>query len=255
MPDYRKLHNGHGNSQKLTALSDFEFRVWNQYRATADDFGVCPLLPAKLQGDNRRLATEKPARVLKAMLQLIEAGLVVPFEHQGQTFICSLNWQNFEQVQYPRKSLNPLPTIHVFELMTEETKNLFRKSENFSQSPLGVARATPRTTQTLTETKTLTLVETETQQGEGAGEGPAPDTWLRILDTLAELGTSPQTIALWFRPCALVAEYPDALRVRVPNKLFLEWIPKHYQQQLGEAVQRVVPGKSVRLELAQRRAS
>lgn len=255
MPDYRKLHNGHGNSQKLTAITDFEFRVWNQYRASADDFGVCPLLPAKLQGDNRRLAREKPAKVMTAMLQLIEVGLVVPFEHQGQSFICSLNWQNFEQVQYPRKSLNPLPTVHVFDEMTEETQNLFQKSENFSKSALGVARATPRTTQTLTQTKTLTLVETETQQGEGAGEGAATDTWSRVVEALVDLGAPSLTIATWFRPCALVKEYPDALRVRVPNKLFLEWIPKHYQQLLGEAVQRVVPGKSIRFDVAERKAS
>lgn len=249
MPDYRKLHNGHGNSLKLSKLTDYEFRVWNQYRATADDFGVCPFLPAKLQGDNRRLATHPPAKVLKAMKRLIEVELVVPFDHQGQTFICSLNWQDKEDIKYPRKSLNPLPTFEVFLLCSTFTRNLFQKAENYFESSLAT-RVRAYETQTFTQTQTETKTQTET----GGAESLERTTWDRIRDSLQPV-VGAHTFATWFMPCRQIGEYPDALRVAVPNKFFLEWIPKHYSIVLGEVCQQVIPGKSLRFELLERKAS
>lgn len=235
MPDYRKLHNGHGNSQKLALLSDYEFRVWNQYRATADDFGVCPFLPAKLQGDNRRLATDPPSKVLKAMKRLIEVELVIPFDHQGQVFICSPNWQDFEDIKYPRRSLNPVPGEAIQTLCSESTRNLFSKSENHFQDSVST-RAGARETQTLTQTKTptLTLIETRTKT-EAAGFLETPNIWTRLVDALPELGVSSQSIAIWFAPCRLVKDYQDRIIVAAPNALTAEWITKHYAKALDQA--------------------
>lgn len=234
MPDYRKLHNGHGNSQKLAALTDYEFRVWNQYRATADDFGVCPFLPAKLQGDNRRLALDPPGKVLKAMKRLIEVGLVVPFAHQGQVFICSPNWQTFEEVKYPRRSLNPIPSADVLALFDDETRNLFQKSENDSEDS-NATRAGARETQTVTQT--LTLIETKTRNGSD-GFLETPNVWTRLVEELAVIGVSERSIGIWFRPCRLVGDYQDRILVAVPNTLFAEWITKHYAKSMDEAATR-----------------
>lgn len=235
MPDYRKLHNGHGNSQKLAALTDYEFRVWNQYRATADDFGVCPFLPAKLQGDNRRLAQDAPAKVLKAMKRLIEVELVIPFVHQGQTFICSPNWQTFEDIKYPRRSLNPVPGADVAAFCDDVTRELFKKSENGFENSLST-RASAH--ETLTLTKTLTLAETKAK-----ADVPvfleSPNTWTRLVEELAVIGVSDLTIGTWFRPCRLMGDYQDRLIVGVPNKLTAEWIAKHYAKSIDEASRRI----------------
>lgn len=235
MPDYRKLHNGHGNSQKLAELTDYEFRVWNQYRASADDFGVCPFLPAKLQGENRRLALDAPGKVLRAMKRLIEVELVIPFGHQGMVFICSPNWQTFEDIKYPRRSLNPVPTPEVMALCDEATQELFKKSENVSENSLST-RASAQETQTLT--KTLTLIETKTRAG-GPEFLESPNTWTRLVEELAVIGVSDLTIGTWFRPCRLMGDYQDRLIVAVPNALTSEWIAKHYSKSMADAAFRI----------------
>lgn len=40
MPDERFIHPGEGESDQLTQLSDFEYRVWCTYRWAANDVGV-----------------------------------------------------------------------------------------------------------------------------------------------------------------------------------------------------------------------
>lgn len=250
MPDYRKFHNRAGHSEKLASITDFEFRVWHQYRATADDFGVCPLSAAKLQGDNRRLAKEPAGKVYKAILHLIEVGLVVPFTHQNQDYLCQLDWQDFEDVRYPRQSIQPVPGASVFALLTGKTADLFRQHRVKDSAKFPhLACAGTRETQTLTQTQTLT--PTETLPGEGPGEGfpSEPNTWTQLVDILAAEGSA-YSAGVWFRPCRLAGEYPDALRVVVPNRLTLEWIPKHYSATLADLCARVAPGKTIRLELA-----
>lgn len=244
MPDFRKLHNGHGNSQKLATLNDYEFRVWNQYRASADDFGVCPMSAPKLQGDNRRLAADPPGKVLKALKQLIEVGLVVPFEHQGQTYICTLNWQDFEDLQYPRKSLNPIPPIEVFQILSEKSQNLFATAKRVSEDFLCFARACARKTQTLTQRETQAQTET---QPEVPANAPVVEvtTWLRIVDAA---DVSDHTKQIWLKPCRQLGEYPDRLIVGTPTDLHQEWIPKHYTGGLTAAAEAIVPGKRLTFE-------
>ena len=238
MPDYRKLHNGHGNSQKLAALTDYEFRVWNQYRASADDFGVCPFLPAKIQGDNRRLATDAPGKVLKAMKRLIEVELVIPFAHQGQMFICSPNWQDFEDIKYPRRSLNPVPTADVAAICSELTRNLFEKSESHFSFSLST-RAGTRETQTLTQTERETQTETLPPESE-----KSPSMWDRVVEAF---DGSDYSRLIWLKPCRQIGTYPDRIIVGTPTDLHSEWIVKHFTRGLAEAAARVIPGETPRL--------
>lgn len=244
MPDYRKLHNGHGNSQKLAELSDYEFRVWNQYRASADDFGVCLLSPAKLQGDNRRLAQDPLPKVMKALKRLIEVELVVPFEHQGQTYICTATWQDFEDTQYPRKSLQPVPSLEVFQILSQETQNLFLAGKRVSAEFLGFARAHARKTQTLTQTQTQTQKENQVDEPSEEGAEPAT-TWSRIVDAFDGSDTARQ---IWLRPCQQLGEYPDRLIIGTPTDLHHEWIPKHFKGGLTAAAGQVAPGKTLTFE-------
>jgi chromosomal replication initiator protein len=43
----------------------------------------------------------------------------------------------------------------------------------------------------------------------------------------------------WFKPTGFIAERPDAIRVRVPNTLFRDWLTKHYSAVLDEALREV----------------
>lgn len=44
------------------------------------------------------------------------------------------------------------------------------------------------------------------------------------------------SFSTWFKPTALLADEGQTLSVRVPNPLFVEWLPKHYSVVLAEAL-------------------
>lgn len=126
MPDYRKLWNSAGLSEKVGKLSDFYFRVWIQMRASADDFGVGPMIPGKLQGDNRRLAKATVREVERAMDDVCAAGLFQRFQHQGQAYYFQPDWQDREGITYPRRSLHPYPPA---DRITTKTRELIASAE------------------------------------------------------------------------------------------------------------------------------
>src|SRR4051812_43225715 len=43
----------------------------------------------------------------------------------------------------------------------------------------------------------------------------------------------------WFKPTTFVADQDGAIRVRVPNALFRDWLTKHYAAVIEEALQEV----------------
>jgi len=127
MPQDRLRSPRAGHGRRTTALTDFEYRVWDQYQLSADDFGVMRCSPINLQADNDYLA-EKPAADIQASLErMIEVGLVVAFEHQGRRWICQTDWQTFQKVQYPRRTFAPKPPNSVLAQCDRATSRLFLK--------------------------------------------------------------------------------------------------------------------------------
>lgn len=108
-------------------LTDFEYRVWDQYQLSADDFGVMRCSPLTLQADNDALEARDAAEVAQALERLIAVGLTVPFTHQGRRFICQTDWQEFQKVEYPRRTLMPAPPEEVLDQCTAATRKLFKK--------------------------------------------------------------------------------------------------------------------------------
>lgn len=133
MPVDRLSHPSDGTSAKLCSLSDFEFRVWCQCRLSANDYGVMLNSPTPLMAENRVLEQRKAGPVRRALDRLIGLGLLVPFEHQGQRFVCSPLWQDFQRIRYPRASHLPLPTGAALEACSKKTRALFaaRPQEDF----------------------------------------------------------------------------------------------------------------------------
>ena len=50
------------------------------------------------------------------------------------------------------------------------------------------------------------------------------------------------SFSTWFKPTSLLADEGSSLRIRVPNLLFVEWLPKHYSVVLAEALRDVGRG-------------
>ena len=59
--------------------------------------------------------------------------------------------------------------------------------------------------------------------------------WDQVL-SLIEGQVGRHSFSTWFKPTSLLADEGKTLRIRVPNPLFVEWLPKHYSVVLAEAL-------------------
>ncbi len=176
MPQDRLRHQRAGSSAKLSSLTDMEYRVWDQYQLSADDFGVMPCEALRIKADNIALAKRPDKIIQKALERLIEIKLVLTFEHQGRRYICDPLWQQFQGVEYPRQTINPAPpaeilaeclpiTCALFAQCHGKTSARFRRPvaedlENVSQT-FGASRAGGRAETANTNGKRLTAKDPE----------------------------------------------------------------------------------------------
>jgi chromosomal replication initiator protein len=71
------------------------------------------------------------------------------------------------------------------------------------------------------------------------------NTWDQVLARV-ETKVNRHSFYTWFKPTAFVAERENAIRVRVPNTLFRDWLTKHYAAVIEEALAEVQrPGAAV----------
>jgi chromosomal replication initiator protein len=70
--------------------------------------------------------------------------------------------------------------------------------------------------------------------------------WDQVLSRIEDQ-VGKHSFSTWFKPTSLLADGGNRLSIRVPNPLFVEWLPKHYSVVLAEAL-RDVGRSDVRLE-------
>jgi hypothetical protein len=135
MPDHRLTPKREGFSDKITALDDLAYRIWQQYKLSADDYGVMPDLAASIMGGNRRLAKVQP-RVIESKLQgFVECGLLHRFVHQGQGYLYSRVWQKHQKIRYPSETFHPAPPPEELAQCEKKTRELFaQRSANSSET-------------------------------------------------------------------------------------------------------------------------
>lgn len=169
MADSRILHRAAGDSEKVAALSDLEYRVWTQYLLSADDFGVMPATAFVLQAENRSFRKRPTKTIQKALEAVIAVGLVLTFTHQGERYAWQPDWNDRQQIRYPRATVRPLPedwtlateaTVKLFRLRTEKSPKDSGEVSEMSPIPAGAG-----TRETLTHTQTLTQAQTQTPEG------------------------------------------------------------------------------------------
>src|SRR5215510_13087704 len=62
--------------------------------------------------------------------------------------------------------------------------------------------------------------------------------WDQVL-TRIEDQVGKHSFSTWFKPTSLLADGGQSLSIRVPNMLFVEWLPKHYSVVMAEALRDV----------------
>lgn len=135
MPTDRLLHPRAGKSRKVTMLTDLEFRVWVQYILSADDFGVMHATPVELQSKNLHLACRRVKEIQRCIDALVTTGLVRVFLHQGQPYLCQHDWQDWQRVTWPSKTINPCPPSEVLATFTTWTQLLFTVHPGAQKAP------------------------------------------------------------------------------------------------------------------------
>lgn len=125
MPDDRFLHRRCLHSVKVSGLTDFEYRVWTTYVLAADDYGIFRCSAVALQDANRALE-QKPSGVLtRALQRLVDCGLLRAFEHQGRKYLYQSDWNAWQKINRPSRSLLPLPSVDLIAACEDSTKQLF----------------------------------------------------------------------------------------------------------------------------------
>ncbi len=109
MPADRLLHARLGHSARVSRLSDLAFRVWTTYVLAADDFGVMRADTVAFQAAHDALRERPGEEVAASIDRLVEVGLVAAFEHQGARYLYQWDWQDFQRVRFPARTLHPLP--------------------------------------------------------------------------------------------------------------------------------------------------
>ncbi len=107
MPSYRLLHTNCRTGRKTKALSDVEYLTWLAYLLSADDFGVCPASPVKLQGDDPRLRGKATRLVAKSIQALLDSDLVRQFEDGTEAYLYQPDWQEWQRIKYPSDTSYP----------------------------------------------------------------------------------------------------------------------------------------------------
>lgn len=125
MPDDRILSSRHGHGDRSSCLTDLEFRVWEQYLHSADDFGVMRYSHFPIQSDNAALAKRPKGIIQRALDAIVTIRLVVPFTHQQHTFVCQLDWQDYQRKTYTKKTQLPTPPPDLLARCTAATRHLF----------------------------------------------------------------------------------------------------------------------------------
>jgi hypothetical protein len=142
MPQDRLIHPRLGHSQKVTLLTDLEYRVWTQYMLSADDFGVMRASAVTLQADNDALQVRPSKVVQRALEHIVEVHLIEPFSHQGQPYVFQRDWQRWQKVEWPRGTNHPKPAPDQLATLTNADEITTR--ELFDRHPGGDRRMRPK---------------------------------------------------------------------------------------------------------------
>lgn len=201
MPADRFSHPKERQHEGISKLKDFEFRVWDQYKLSADDFGVMERVPWRLKADNPALACRSDKSLIKALERLVKLGILRSFTAGPRTFLYQHDWQTFQKIDYPRPTVDPKPPAELLAECDDVTRLLFDKH------PGGKGRKKESRSETVRETVSEPLEKSATTRAQPREEAKANGIRLEA-SSLSEGGAGETALApvksigardVWFR--------------------------------------------------------
>lgn len=180
MADARIFHKKGSHGERIIGLDHLAFRVWHQYVLSADDYGVMRESASVLRADNPKLESEPFRRVERALSDVVASELVHRFTHQGVSYLWQLDWQDFQQIRYPRDTVLPSPSPEELANATVLTQKLFalrvkpsrERLRNVSETDPIPVRGGGRQTLTQTQTPSEDLSDPEESARETTAIAP-----------------------------------------------------------------------------------
>lgn len=224
MPQDRFLHPRLGHSHKVALLTDLEFRVWTQYILSADDFGVMRASAVTLQSANDALAAKKTRAIENSLNAIISADLVTAFNHQERQYICQLDWQDFQKVEYPRSTFEPKPPEEVLAHCTEATLKLFGKhpggtSKRSSSVPPASSESSPNVSQEIPSHASARPREEAKANAQANGHGSSQGVAAARATHITDDATADRAANLLERYPTLYAQHRRGARVLIKPAL------------------------------------
>jgi hypothetical protein len=97
------------------------------YMIACDDYGVMRCSVQTIQDVNEALARRPQKTIERALLAIVDVGLLMSFDHQSRAYLCQWDWQTWQHVKHPRSTIHPAPPIPVLNRCDDATKTLFRE--------------------------------------------------------------------------------------------------------------------------------
>lgn len=108
MPN-RMIKDSIHNSEKVNAMTDFQFRLWISLITYVDDYGRGDARPAIIKGNcfplRERLTTKD---IENALMGLAGIGCVVLYTVDGRPYLCFPNWERHQTIRNKRSKF-PAP--------------------------------------------------------------------------------------------------------------------------------------------------
>ncbi len=167
--DDRLFHKTAGHSDKVNLLTDLEEIVWRTYICGgADDFGVMRFEAAPLRNAHDRLMKRGDRQIQRMLERVAEVGLIQTFEHQGRRYCFQTDWQRWQHVRYPCKTIHPAPPPEALALCCPHTRWLFR------HHPGGAKLASWQASSVPTDSGTNSGNASGIDSGNASGESSGP---------------------------------------------------------------------------------
>ena len=109
MPN-RMIKDSIHTSEKVNAMTDFQFRLWINLIAYVDDYGRGDARPAIIKGNcfplRERLTTQA---ISEGLTGLASIGCVVLYEVDGRPYLCFPNWEKHQTIRNKRSKFPEPP--------------------------------------------------------------------------------------------------------------------------------------------------
>ena len=148
----RVLREGLLDSEKIASLHDRTFRLWIHLLLSADDYGLVEIGYGPIKRNSALLDWSRDM-VSKMLAELVDAELIIPYEHSRKCYAAIKNWRSTIRSVRPKHPIPQFGMIHICEpygfkdkATRIEALEIINNINGYEENrvPLGIPQGIPR---------------------------------------------------------------------------------------------------------------